>query len=251
MEELLRAGGEADARLPLSGYSALELLAEYVPCADSAACGAALLRAGARPACTKVKSCSCRAVDVAGKKGNAALFGALLEAGASPAPIALNMRAGDHMQSLNYLSLACERGHAGVLRLALAAGCSPNTRCCQWGAPPLLCLALYFGHEACASLLLAQPGIEVNVVYPVKGKSRNGVVIGAMIQQPEGEVPIEYPMGGLVGEDLCALSIAMGSNQRQVAQPRMVAALLALGAKTAQELGGRGHFTLTFGSLSK
>ena len=170
VEDLVRAGGEADARLPLSGYSALELLAE-TPCADSAACGAALLRAGARPACTKVKSCSGRAVDVAGKKGNAALYAALLAAGASPAPIALSMRSGDDtMQSLNYLSLVCERGHAGVLQLALAAGCDPNTRCCQWGAPPLLCLALYFGHAPCATLLLAAPGIEVNVVYPVKRK---------------------------------------------------------------------------------
>ena len=63
-----------------------------------------------------------------------------------------------------------------------------------------------------------------------------------------GKVPVEYPVGGITGQDSCALSIAMGLNLRKVAMPKMVAALRAAGAKTVQELGGRSHFTLQFGS---
>lgn len=254
---LLAAGADADARCPLTGWSVLEkILSDSSGNAAVEECALALLAHGAtadfkRPLAMMGEG---RAIDYAGRKGYARVFEALIAKGSGAAPWALTTYS-DMMSpsspaapmrmvvnvSLTYADFAAERGHAAVLRLALAAGLNPNHR-----SPvkiPLLFTATYYqsrGQLETVALLL-DAGADVNAMYrlvmPMTGAVGH---YSTVVMKEDGQAYDICVETRFLVADFTALDSALGKYSRSsVIHPQLVSLLRLRGAKTGVELGGR------------
>jgi hypothetical protein len=273
IQTLLAAGADADGRCPRTGWSALELLLAHNNTSGGLGAGAegvedlalSLLAHGASPACKRLlhSTNEGRAIDYAGRKGYAHLFRALIDAGSSVQPWALTVSTDCPApanlvrvktiklnETLTYADLAAERGHADVLRAAIAAGLSPNHRSPLSLKEPLLCTAANYitrGQLETVTVLL-DGGADVNAIFVDSQPSAGSAGFFASRSVPTGEkydlcIDMLY-----TACDATALDIALGRTLRgsRRLNPPLERLLRARGAKTAVELGGRPHFEITF-----
>ena len=170
MAMVLAEGADVNALTIGANLSALELSLGISSlsirgCAVHAAL--ALLKAGASPRPSKLRVDSLeRCIDVAGGQlGNAQLFSALLDAGADPILLPYQWRyTNGTIGSVNYCSLAAERGFTDIVVLALQAGASLETRTYDFCETTLLGLAAGGGHLALVRMLLGR-GADVNATF--------------------------------------------------------------------------------------
>ena len=167
---LLDNGADVNTRTSL-GFSALEILLERPrwnnalgvpsqPLVTEAAL-LLLLRAGADGAShanNLPTQTAQSALDLAGKAGDARVFQTMLEMGFSPHPrpitAALSTVTGADMHLVNnsdYLTIATERGHAAIIRLAVGAGVDVNFRSVDKHKCTLLHTAVSFADASAAS----------------------------------------------------------------------------------------------------
>ncbi len=171
----------------------------------------ALLDAGAL-AVTARRDAGPSALDSVARSGDAALFARLLAAGADPSPRPIAAFSGSSTDTITWLQLACERGHAEIIDLALQAGIDVESR------TPNKC--------ACTALQSA-------TMYAANAGAERACATIAVLLRGGAKVNVSSGLG-------TAMDIAMGigpdtGNPRA---PREVVTLLrAHGAKTSRELG--------------
>ena len=244
IKALLAAGADVNRRADFGRWSALEYVLAHTPrerYKDYSRAALLLLAAGADPACQRADGRG-RAIDFAGRCGDSEVFAALLSAGASPAPRAMftNLVDGEHQATIHYLSLAAERNHVGVLRLAIAAGVDVNLRGLDAHKKTLLHDAVYFGGNDAAVALIEELGADVNALYRARRLYVGKKVTVGLEVKTEG-VAIESEFGENVGlwEDRTALDLVLAEpDVMRRTTPAVIAALRAKGAKRAAELGG-------------
>ena len=167
---LLDSGADPHA-LSSAGFSTLELALRVSgsgPFADDpkleegrTRVALALIRAGVSVGRSNRRSDGLgRAIDLAAICGAAAVFDALLQAGADPHPIPFTGWA-DHSESgvratcaVNYLMVLVENGDRAILDMALKAGVSPETRTPDAESLTMLQVAVRERDLACVNLLL-------------------------------------------------------------------------------------------------
>ena len=260
-------GAPVGAVTPRSGQSALELLmAAGAPTPSPARTRLvrALLAAGATPACRQVNASGGRALDYGIRQGDAEVVLELLAAGAAVQPIALrglDAQGGVadaapgavlHEDSVTSPALAAERGYAGVLRQALAAGLSPSARNCDWFAMPLLCTAIHYGRYECARLLLEEggEGLQVNAMFPIVAEGGGALSFTVPGAGMEGaDLLVLKDLQPVHARDATAMDCALGHSRGGAAAPGwLVEMLLARGGRTGAQLGGRASYCVRGGA---
>lgn len=277
---LLSAGADPRALSGTQRWSALEMALRNVQGHELdtvTATALALVKAGASPTSARADLYG-RAIDYAGRTGNARVFSDLLAAGADPHPRAfvaqpakrhLSALGANLFDSVTWIQLAAERGHADVITLAANAGMDVNVRAPNKDACTALQTAVVMSQPAVVAALLATGKADVNLTYRYvwesKAETGDGMVHHARLPAepgaPEGLVVDLAIHSRVVGDTIVysrelagtnalesdletktALDVALGRNEnrRDSPQPEVVAMLRAAGAKTAAELGVAG-----------
>ena len=214
-----------------------------------------LLQAGADTHNVRGAQGGASAIDLAGKAGDEVVFRALLAAGASPHPLPFIAWANhaaevagkrgkgnqDVGTNSDYLTIAAERGHTGVILAALEAGVDPNFRAFDRNKYTLLLTAVYFddGKGMLPTALLAA-GADVNVLCT----ARNQVGVYMSGVDSTSGLGVEFGAPGLSQIEkmpTTALDVALLRNHARKCNPVVVALLRARGAKTAEQLLAEGR----------